>query len=68
MYILEIFNSKIPLLEHIKIIRFIRKTFLAILPRINCLKKIQVSMYGYKPDQKSSKIVPYSEENCKLFK
>ena len=39
MYILEIFNSKIPLLEHIKIIRFIRKTFLAILPRINCLKK-----------------------------
>ena len=26
---------------------------------------LEVSMYGYKPDQKTDKIVPYTEENCK---
>ena len=26
---------------------------------------LQVSMYGYKPDPKSTKIVTYTEENCK---
>ena len=25
---------------------------------------LEVSMYGYKPDEKSDKIVPYTEENC----
>ena len=25
---------------------------------------LEVSMYGYKPDKKSDKIVAYTEENC----
>jgi len=25
----------------------------------------EVSMYGYKPDAKSDRIIPYTEENCK---
>jgi len=25
-------------------------------------------MYGYKPDAKSDRIIPYTEENCKLNK
>ena len=25
---------------------------------------LEVSLYGYKPDQKTEKIVPYTEENC----
>ena len=25
---------------------------------------LEVSMYGYKPDIKSDKILPYTEENC----
>ena len=29
---------------------------------------LEVSMYGYKPDQKSDKIVPYTEENCETNK
>jgi hypothetical protein len=29
---------------------------------------LEVSMYGYKPDQKTDKIVPYTEENCKTDK
>ena len=28
---------------------------------------LEVSMYGYKPDPKSDKIVPYTEENCRSF-
>ena len=27
---------------------------------------LEVSMYGYKPDKKSDKIVPYTEENCEI--
>jgi hypothetical protein len=27
---------------------------------------LEVSMYGYKPDKKSEKIEPYTEENCKI--
>ena len=29
---------------------------------------LEVSMYGYKPDQKTDKIVPYTEENCETNK
>lgn len=28
---------------------------------------LEVSMYGYKPDRKSDKIVTYTEENCKEY-
>ena len=27
---------------------------------------LEVSMFGYKPDKKSDKIQPYTEENCRM--
>ena len=28
---------------------------------------LEVSMFGYKPDPKTDKIVPYTEENCEII-
>ena len=28
---------------------------------------LEVSMYGYKPDRKSDKIIAYTEENCECW-
>lgn len=28
---------------------------------------LEVSLYGYKPDPKAEKIVPYTEENCEII-
>ena len=28
---------------------------------------VQVSMYGYRPDAKSDRITPYTEENCEFI-
>ena len=32
----------------------------------SCWKPLQVSMFGYKPDPKSDRITPYTEENCEF--
>ena len=29
---------------------------------------LEVSMFGYKPNKKTDKVIPYTEENCKIPK
>ena len=63
----EVWNCKVVLLQRFTMICMYQRRHLSnMMESVNTnVYSLEVSLFGYKPNQKTDKIIPYTEENCK---